>query len=91
MIIHGVKYLHNRPLFMKWGKHRCPVCNDLLTKVKIDKIVNTKSVKMKNYDPSLCDTYLYGKVKLVWTELHCGKCNRNYTYDRIYRFEKGQK
>ncbi len=90
MKVHHIKWFGSRPLFMKWGKHFCPVCGEELRKIKISKIVNSKSEEAKNYDFSSPggDGYMVGNVKFIWTEFHCEKCDKNFSINSIYQAEK---
>ena len=93
MKVHHVKRIWSRPLFMKWGKHFCPVCGETLQKVKISKIVNSKSEEAKNYDFSSPsgEGFMIGNVKFIWTEFFCSKCDKNFSVDSIYQAEKQDK
>lgn len=91
MKFHHVKRIGSRPLFMKWGKHHCPVCGEELQKTKVSKIVHSKSEEAKNYDFSGSDGYMIGNVKFIWTEFVCAKCNKNYSINDIYQAEKRAK
>ena len=90
MKVHHVKRIWSRPLFMKWGKHFCPLCGDELHKVKISKIVNSQSEEAKNFDFSSPsgDGYMIGNVKFFWTELYCGRCDKSFSINSIYQAEK---
>lgn len=88
MKVHHIKWFGSRPLFMKWGKHFCPVCGEELQKIKISKIVNSKSEEAKNYDFSSVDGYMVGNDKFIWTEFHCEKCDKNFSINSIYQAEK---
>lgn len=78
MKVHHVIRICSRSLLMKWGKHHCPVCGEKLKKVKISKIVNSRSEEAKGYDFSSPggDGYMIGNVKFIWTEFSCVKCNK---------------
>ncbi len=93
MKVHHVKHTGLRPLFMKWGKHFCPVCGEVLQKVKIHKIVNSQSEEAKDYDFSSPggNGYMVGDVKFIWTEFYCAKCSKNYSINDIYQAEKHSK
>ena len=89
MKVHHVKRIWSRPLHMKWRKHFCPLCGEELQKIKISKIVNSQSEEAKDYDfSSSGDGYMIGNVKFIWTEFACGNCNRNYSVNEIYDYEK---
>ena len=90
MKVHHVKRIWSRPLFMKWGRHSCPVCGEKLQRNKISKIVNSQSKEAKDYDFSSPggDGYLIGNVKFIWTEFYCGKCDKNFSINSIYQTEK---
>lgn len=90
MKIHHVKRSWSRPFFMSFKKHYCPVCGEALQKIKVSKIVNSKSEEAKNFDfSSSCgDGFMAGDVKFIWTEFNCSKCNRNYSINEIHKIEK---
>lgn len=93
MKVHHVKCIWSRPLLMKLGKHFCPACGEKLQRVKISKIVNSKSEEAKDYDFSSFDgdTYMIGNVKFIWTEFSCSKCRKNFSINDIYNPEKQSK
>lgn len=93
MKVHHVKRIGSRPLFMKWGKHYCPVCGEELKKINASKIINSKSEEGKNFDFSFSggDGYMNGNVKFIWTEFFCSKCSKNYSINEIYQLEKNAK
>lgn len=90
MRIRHVKRSWSRPLFMKWGKHYCPVCNEVLKKIKVSKVVNSESEEANNFDFSSVggDGYMVGNVEFTWMEFCCSKCEKNYSMNDIYRAEK---
>ncbi len=89
MKVYHVKRTCTRPFFVNFKKHNCPVCNDELKKVKVSRIVHSKSDKAKDFDfSSVGEGYMIGNVKFIWTEFTCAKCSQNYSIDDIYRFEK---
>ena len=93
MKVHHVKRIWTKPLFMKWGKHDCPVCGEELKRIKVSKIVNSGSEEAKDFDFSASgrDGYMIGNVKFIWTEFFCPKCSKNYSMTEIYQEEKTQK
>ena len=48
--IHGVKREWSRPFWVRFKKHHCPTCLNLLTTTTVSKIVNSNSEEAKNYD-----------------------------------------
>ncbi|MBQ2770607.1 MAG: hypothetical protein IJF41_05170 [Clostridia bacterium] len=84
-----VKRTCTRPFFVNFKKHYCPVCNEKLKKVKISRIVNSRSEEAKDFDfSSSGDGYMTGNVKFVWTEFACSDCTRNFSVNEIYDYEK---
>jgi len=90
MKIQHVHRTWSRPFFVNFRKHYCPACGESLQKVKISKIVNSRSEEAKNYDFSSAggDGYMIGNVKFIWTEFTCVRCNKNYSVNDIYRIER---
>lgn len=90
MKVHHVKRIWSRPVFMKWGRHACPACGGELKKIKVSRIVNSRSPEAKDFDFSSAggDGYMIGNVKFIWTELACAACGRSYSVNEIYRAEK---
>lgn len=48
--IYNIKRIWSRPFFVNLKKHYCPVCGEELQKIKVSKIVNSKSEEAKDYD-----------------------------------------
>ena len=90
MKVHNVKRIWHRPLFMKWGQHFCPLCGGELEKIKVSKIVHSKSEEAKNFDFSCSggDGYMVGNVKFIWTEYKCTACGKQSTVNEVYQAEK---
>ncbi len=89
MKAHPVKRCWTRPFFVYLKKHNCPVCSRELQKVKVSRIVNSQSEEAKDYDfSSAGNGYMIGNVKFIWTEFACAHCNRNYSVNEIYDYEK---
>ncbi len=86
--IHGVKREFSRPFWVRFKKHYCPACMNLLTANKVSKIVNSNSEEAKDYDFSSCDTYMTGNIKFIWTEFLCTACGKTYSLQEIRKNEK---
>ncbi len=88
MKVHGIKREWSRPFWVRFKKHYCPVCKNLLAATKVSKIVNSKSEEAKNYDFSSGDTYMIGNIKFIWNEFHCPACSKSYSMQEIRENEK---
>ena len=89
--IHGVKREWSRPFWVRFKKHYCPTCMNLLTTTKVSKIVNSNSEEAKDYDFSSGDTYMIGNIKFIWTEFLCAACGKPYSLQEIRENEKKTK
>lgn len=87
----GFKKTVKRPIWLKYKKHYCPICNGLLKTVEITKIVNWKSEEAKNFDFSSFESSMTKNIKFIWKELHCPVCNTNFKIDEIFQLEKEAK
>lgn len=79
MKIMGFKTYIESPFFVYLKKHYCPICGDRLTRVKVSKIVHSKSPDAENYDFEVADITVKGNMKFTHIEFHCDRCERNYT------------
>lgn len=91
-----MKYQHiqrifKNPFYINWKKHYCPECHERLDKIKVSKIVNSKSPEAKDFDFSTFDSYMIGNVKFIWTEFQCPVCGKQISIDDMKRIEKEQK
>ena len=86
-MIKGIKYFSNDVFYMM-KKHYCPVCNILLKKVKVSRVVNSKSPEAKKFDFSAVDGWMYGNVKFIWKEFECPECKRHITVREMKEIEK---
>ena len=91
MKIHCVKREWSRPFWVRFKKHYCPTCMNLLTTTKVSKIVNSNSEEAKDYDFSSGDTYMIGNIKFIWTEFLCAACGKTYSLQEINEIEKKAK
>lgn len=91
-----MKYQHIRrifksPIYVNMKKHYCPNCNSLLNKIKVSKIVNSKSPEAKNFDFATLDGFMIGNVKFIWTEFKCPQCGKQISIEEMKRIEKGKR
>ncbi len=91
MKTHGVKRIWSRPFWVRFKKHYCTICMNLLHTTKTSKIVNWKSDEAKNYDFSSGDTYMIGNIKFIWTEFQCDACGKSFSINEIRANEKKMK
>ena len=89
--IHGVKREWSKPFWVRFKKHYCPTCMNLLTTTKVSRIVNSNSEEAKDYDFSSGDTYMIGNIKFIWTEFLCTACGKTYSLQEIKENEKKTK
>ena len=89
--IHGIKREWSRPFWVRFKKHYCPTCLNLLTTTNVSKIVNSNSEEAKDYDFSSGDTYMIGNIKFIWTEFLCTSCGKTYSLQEIRENEKKTK
>jgi len=82
----GVSRVFYGPFYVNCIKHYCPNCNELLHKITVSKIVNSRSPEAKDF--SFGDTYLVGNVKFIWTEFKCPICGFQTSIRELKRFEK---
>ena len=93
MKAYNVKQEWHRPFFVNFKRHYCPVCKSKMEKMKVSKIVNSKSDEAKKFDFSVAggDGFMSGNVKFIWTVFHCPQCDINHSIDEIYTIEKNVK
>ncbi len=88
-MINGKKYFNN-DVFYLMKKHHCPVCNILLKKVKVSRVVNSKSSEAKNFDFSGVDGWMWENIKFIWKEFACPNCKRHITVKEMKEIEKNR-
>lgn len=85
----AVKYIFNAsPLYVYLKKHFCPICK---TKLKIkytSEIVNSNSLRAKDFDFSLGDTFLVGDVEFRTKCFYCPECNKYISFQKMKKIEK---
>ncbi|MBE6797195.1 MAG: hypothetical protein E7531_02510 [Ruminococcaceae bacterium] len=84
----GRKYFCNDVIYTIFKKHYCPVCETQLSRIKVSKIVNSKSPEAKNYDFSGGDGFMVGDVEFVWDEFYCETCDKTISIDEMKRIER---
>ena len=88
----GIKRIFKCPFYVNWKKHYCPECHEKLEKIKVSKIVNSRSPEAADFDfLNTCDTYMIGNVKFIWTEFQCPACGKQISIDEMKKIEKEQK
>lgn len=88
-----MKYQHIRRIFKKpfyttLKKHFCPECHNRVDKIKCSRIVDSAASDARNFDFETIDGYMIGKVKFIWTEFKCPKCNKQMSIDEMIKFEQ---
>lgn len=73
-------YSFGNPFKIKFRKHHCFKCNNLLDVITHSKIVNSKSEEAKYYDFSIGENYASGNVEFIHKVFHCTKCNKEIEY-----------
>ena len=84
----GRKYFCNDVIYTIFKKHYCPVCETQLSRIKVSKIVNSKSPEAKNYDFSGGDGFMVGDVEFIWDEFYCETCDKTISIDETKRIER---
>ena len=90
-MISGVKKNTGDVLYMRLKKHVCPDCGQKVFVRKIKKVINSGSKSAANYDFTIGDVTLEGKVKFIWYEFKCTGCGNMTTEAVMKAFEKRQK
>jgi hypothetical protein len=88
MKVDGIKRIWANPFYLRFKKHFCPICNELLSPIKVSNVVNSESKEAKEFDFALSDGYMIGNIKFIWNEFSCKTCNKNYSVNEIKKTEK---
>lgn len=88
MKIHGIQRIRSIPFWVRFRKHFCPNCQNLLKTTRISRIVNSNSEEAKDYDFSSGETYMTGNIKFIWTAFLCSACGKTYSLEDIRNNEK---
>ena len=78
-------------VYMRVKKHNCPQCGEQMKVVKFTKVVRSKTKEGSGFNFSTCDLSLGDKVKFIWYEFKCKKCDKTYTEAALRAIEKEQK
>lgn len=79
----NVKRIYTRPFFVHFKKHFCPSCGERLYAIRESRIATPYSDDYRNFD-----FYTNENLKVIWTELRCSKCKRNYQINDIRNYER---
>ncbi len=90
-MIKAVKKDTGNLLYMRLLKHKCPCCSSPLKLVKMKKVLKSKTKEATNFNFTACSESLGEKVKFIWYEFKCRKCNMRYTEDTLRKLEKQAK
>lgn len=84
----NTQWVIKSPFYVKFKKHFCPKCKVLLHTVKVSRIVHPGTSDAQEFDlSSISGPGFIGKVKVVWTEFECPKCNQRITIERMKEIE----
>lgn len=86
-----IQRIYKNPFYVNLKKHYCPNCGNLLSKIKVSRIINSNSPEATKFDFYTLDNYMIGNVKFIWTEFRCSVCQINFTIDVVRQIEKGNK
>ena len=78
-------------IYMRFKKHACPQCGEQLKVIKMTKVVKSKTREAANFNFKACDVNLGEKVKFIWYEFKCKKCNVQYTEEAMRKHDKEMK
>lgn len=90
-MVSGVKKDTGSFVYMRVKKHNCPQCGEQMKVVKFTKVVRAKTKEAANFDFTACDLSLGDKVKFIWYEFKCKKCDKTYTEAAMRDIEKQQR
>ena len=90
-MVSGVKKDSGDFVFMRLKKHVCPDCGQKVFVRKIKKTIKAGSRAAKDYDFTVGDITLEGKVKFIWYEFKCTDCGNQFTEAQMRNFEEAEK
>ena len=86
-----IQRIYKNPFYINFKKHYCPNCKAALEKVKVSKIVNSKSEEARSIDFEFGESFMIGNVKFIWIEFQCPICRIRFPIDEMKRIEKQQR
>ena len=91
-VMKSIKYTyHGNLLYTHFKKHFCPRCGTRVKLGREKKLVNSKSPEAKNYDFSLCDTFLIGDVEFRIRCFYCPSCQISISFEEMEKYEERKK
>lgn len=79
MKIKGYRFTCERPFFVYFKRHYCPICGQILLRKKVSKVVHSDSEEAKDYNFEIADNYVKGNVRFSHIEFFCPACQKYYT------------
>lgn len=86
--ISGIQRTYKHIIFTYFKEHNCPNCNNLLRRIKVSKVVNSKSPEAIHYDFSGIDYSMRGNVKFIWDEFICDVCGYQAKPKKLKQIEE---
>lgn len=83
-----VQRIYKNPFYVNFKKHYCPNCGVVLKKIKISKIVNSRSKEASDFKFEFGETFMIGNVKFIWNEFQCPECKKIISIDEMRYIEK---
>ena len=87
-MIHGVVKFDNDLFYTRFKKHYCPYCNVLVERIKVSKVVNSKSPESSEFASLGEDGFAIGNIKYIWTAFRCPRCGKKFSVKEIRKIEK---
>lgn len=83
-MIGSARHTNDDMLYTVFKKHKCPLCNSRVNRVKSVKTISAKSFEAKKYS---IDPYIIGDVRIVTVEFFCPKCQKSISIEDMKKFE----
>ncbi len=88
-MIHSVVRFDNDLFYTRFKKHYCPCCNVQVERIKVSRVVNSKSPEAAEF-ADVGDGAV-GNIKYIWTAFRCPKCGKEYSVKEMREIEKPYK